>query len=71
MLFAEDRRQNKMKTTMMVLHGLWSVSTLWLLGLYFGSTNQYPVWVKLLALAAFAGTAFCAFIVGVWIKRTF
>lgn len=60
-----------MKTTLVVLHALWFVSTLWLLGLYFGSTNQFPVWVKLLAIGAFIGTAFCAFIVGVWIKNTF
>lgn len=60
-----------MKAALIVLHGLWFASTLWLLGLYFGSTNQYPAWVKLLAIGSFAGTAFCALIVGLWIKRTF
>lgn len=60
-----------MKTALIVLHGLWFVSTLWLLGLYFGSTNQCPVWVKLLAIGSSSGTAFCALIVGIWIKNTF
>lgn len=60
-----------MKTALVVLHGLWFAITLWLLGLYFASTNQYPIWLKLLAIGAFIGTAFCALIVGLWIKRTF
>ena len=60
-----------MKTALVVLHGLWCAITLSLLALYFTSTNQYPVWLKLLAIGAFIATAFCALIVGLWIKRTF
>ena len=59
-----------MKTTMMVLHTLWCAATLSLLHLQIFDAKN-PMDIKLLAIVAFAGTIFCASVVGVWIKRTF